>query len=141
MSGQQPMKVMRIVGVSIAVIVGFFMWTFLIQTTQHNPLGVTGPTDYILLFSPIIGFMAPAALNLFQAGRTVSGSCLLALAPLAGILNYALSIWFIVSVVKHPVGLSVVKTVTIAIWLVPMLFLMSRFLLKGAAKLRDASHG
>jgi hypothetical protein len=110
--------------VLLGLMVGLVLWSILLLSLGGNPVGRTGGFDLLVILSPIIGLVLPVALNLLDAKRSVVGTWLLALAPLAGLLNVGIC-FFIASVTGiAPDAWSLPIILAILIWIVPaaMLF-------------------
>jgi hypothetical protein len=117
---------MRVVGVLFGVIVGLVLWSFLATFVHKNPMGRASGFDLLVIFSPIMGVVLPVALNLLNAKRSLLGTWLLALAPVAGILNVAVyvliaSVTGISSDTWNLPGIS-----AILIWVVPAVMLFKK---------------
>lgn len=117
---------MQVVGVLLALMVGLVLWSILLLSLGGNPIGHTSVFDHLVIFSPIIGAVLPIALNLLDAGRSVLATLLLALAPLAGLLN--VGVCFLIASVSGiaPDAWSVPVILAIVIWVVPAITLFKK---------------
>lgn len=101
----------------LALLLGFVTWSFAAALSKGvYPLGSAGMLEAVVFYAPIVGFVIPAAIRSFDSKSPVSGMWLLALGPIAGILNfipfmllYALSMMALASPSAEvvPVGLLV----------------------------------
>lgn len=83
---------MRIFSFVLAFVVGILCWALVLALSGGvAPLGKVGQAEGLVFFTPIAVFAIPlAALALFR-GHALASSWLLALAPLLGFANFALS--------------------------------------------------
>ncbi len=131
---------MQVVGVFIGIIVGLVLWSILASLLGSNLFGVTDKFSLLLTFSPIIGVVLPVALILFYAGRSVLGTWLLALAPIAGVLNFGVCL-LIASVtgISHNSGKTPV-TLAILIWVVPAAIFFKKLFAHAAKRSYSVRH-
>jgi len=117
---------MRVVGVLFGVMVGLVLWSFLAMFLRSNPIGRTSGFDLLVIFSPIIGVVLPVALNLLDAKRSLLGTWLLALAPVAGILNVGVYVLiaFVTGISSDTWNLPGMSA--ILIWIVPAVMLFKK---------------
>lgn len=110
---------MRIAGVLSGLAVGLVLWSFLATFLGSNPIGRASGFDGLVIFSPIIGVVLPVALNLLDAKRSVLGTWLLALAPIAGALNVGVNFLLISVTGITSQTWNVPGILAILIWVVP----------------------
>lgn len=84
---------MRIFSFVLALIVGVVCWALvLVVSGGVAPLGKTGQAEGLVFFTPIALFALPLAILALVRGHALTSSWLLALAPLLGFANFALSV-------------------------------------------------
>lgn len=75
------------------MLVGFALWGISLALGGGvAPLGKTGPTEGALFFVPIVAFAVPLAVVAFVRGHALTGSWVIAVAPIFGFLNFALAV-------------------------------------------------
>jgi hypothetical protein len=84
---------LRVLGYLLALLVGFALWGISLAFGGGvAPLGKTGPAEGALFFVPIVAFAAPLAVVAFVRGHALTGSWIVAVAPVFGLLNFALAV-------------------------------------------------
>lgn len=84
---------MRVLSYLLALLVGFALWGISAALGGGvAPLGKTGPAEGVLFFIPIVAFALPLAAIAFVRGHALTGSWVLAVAPVFGLLNFALAV-------------------------------------------------
>jgi len=84
---------LRVLGFLLALLVGFAFWGLSLALGGGvAPLGNAGATEVALFFMPIVAFAAPLAALAFVRGHALTGTWLLAVAPVLGFLNFALAV-------------------------------------------------
>lgn len=73
----------------VALLVGLVTWGFTsIVSKGVYPFGSAGALDEVVFYAPIIGLVLPAAVRSFASQSPAGGVWLIALAPVAGVLNF-----------------------------------------------------
>jgi hypothetical protein len=113
------MKIFRIIGAMLGVMLALYLWMCSINLLDHDPLGTTSPLGYWTFFSPFLGVFLPGSLKLMNAGCFVRGIWLLTLAPVVGVMNYGLPLLLAVATGIRPDPWNLPVLLAIAIWAVP----------------------
>lgn len=80
---------LQIIGTIISFVIGFFIWKLtLILSRSTYPFGPTGSMEIFVFFAPIVCFILPVAIRSFIQKLPAHGIFLLAIAPIAGFLNF-----------------------------------------------------
>jgi len=109
-------------GTALALLVGFFIWTFTLFILSSNPLGKAGSIEYLIFFAPIIGTLAPVGARAIASGSITMAAWLAAVAPLLGIVNFMLTIILGIVTSKLEYWLITILVIFMStIWLIPLI--------------------
>jgi hypothetical protein len=114
-------ELIKTFGAFSAFVVGYFLWSFILIIRERY--GVIGA---LIFFSPIIGWLGPLVIQKLNSGNFSSAVWIIAIAPIAGVLNFVLCI-FVAGITHGFLDKSLPIIAVIAIWAVPaILRLLSR---------------
>lgn len=85
---------MRALSIIPCLTIGIVCWaTVLVFSGGVGPIGKTGAKEATIFFMPIVLFSLPLGLLALVRGKALVAAWLLALAPILGFANFALSVW------------------------------------------------
>jgi hypothetical protein len=115
---------MRMLGIVMAIGIGLVSWPAALALGGWG--SALRPLDSLLFWAPIAGTALPIAVRRFVKGAAVSGTWVLVLAPLLGVLNALWSVDFYRSYVgPEPTGpIPWEFLVFSAMWLLPWLYVI-----------------
>jgi hypothetical protein len=83
---------MRFLGHLCAFIVGFVLWGFALALSDGAaPLGRTSGNEVLVFFIPIVTFGLPLAVMAFAREYVMTGTWILAVAPVLGFLDFSVA--------------------------------------------------
>jgi hypothetical protein len=122
---------MRILGFILAIFIGFVSWGLTLALSGGAaPLGRTGPTEGLIFFVPVLLFAGPVAVLAFLRGNSLTGTWLVAVAPILGAANFSMSMSAVIRP-GGPGGPSGEPPPTFALaWCVLLLFALAVFAIR-----------
>jgi hypothetical protein len=115
---------MQVLGIVLAIGIGLVSWPAALALGGWG--SALRPLDSLLFWAPIVGAALPIAVLLFAKGAKVSGTWVVVLAPLLGVLNVLWSLDLYTSYVG-PVPSDLIPREFMlfsAMWLLPWLYLI-----------------
>ena len=115
----------QVISIILAAVIGFILWGLVAALSKGAyPFGAAGALESIVFFGPILGLVLPAVLRQAAGEKSTSIAWLLALAPIAGLLNFVL--FFVAYAIctafikASDTAMNVATALSAGVWVLPL---------------------